>query len=240
MNPTLSQIWMSFPAPRLRSARARLVARWFGLDVPRTNDRPESSGFQIDASELRSLIPEGPRRIVLITGPSGSGKSSLLRAIQSKAPADRCIDLNRIALPDRPIVDCLGAMPLEQVLGLLSRVGLAEAWSYLRTPEELSEGQRWRLRLAMGLSRSAAEEFPPHHLLVCDEFAAVLDRVTAAVVARSLRRAIDGSSSLSAIVVCAQDDLQQALRPDVHIRCDFGSVRIQRAIRTVSAQAATG
>src|SRR5207248_9473630 len=106
---------------------------------------------------------------------------------------------------------------------LLARVGLSEAWTYLRTPSELSEGQRWRFKLALALHRAGAmivsqesartsllaaggsprgdaepTGAPAHGydwrevresspILACDEFAAVLDRVTAMVVARCLR-----------------------------------------------------
>jgi ABC-type ATPase with predicted acetyltransferase domain len=58
-------------------------------------------------------------------------------------------------------------------------------------------------------------------VLVADEFAAVLDRVTAMVVARALRRAIDASAGLCAVVASSHDDLEAALLPDVVVRCDF-------------------
>jgi ABC-type ATPase with predicted acetyltransferase domain len=55
-------------------------------------------------------------------------------------------------------------------------------------------------------------------LLVCDEFAVLLDRVSAATVARSLRRAIDRLGRvgvpLAAAVATSHDDLRPALLPD--------------------------
>ena len=54
-----------------------------------------------------------------------------------------------------PVVNCFGDEPVMETLKLLGRVGLGEAWSYLRTPSELSEGQKFRLRLAVGLWRAA-------------------------------------------------------------------------------------
>ena len=112
------------------------------------------------------------------------------------------------------MVDCFGDAPLREILLLLARVGLGEAWSYLRAPEELSEGQRFRLKLALGL-HSAKRQAPARRaVLVCDEFAAVLDRITAMVVARCLRRSIDANSHLSAIVATSHEDLQPALKPD--------------------------
>jgi ABC-type ATPase with predicted acetyltransferase domain len=112
---------------------------------------------------------------------------------------------------------------------MLSRVGLAEAWTYLRTPRELSEGQRWRLKVAIAIANAdarARDQNPRRTILICDEFAAVLDRVTACVVARALRRTIDSARGISAILATSHDDLIDALRPDLRIKCDFGTVHV--------------
>jgi hypothetical protein len=215
----------------------------------------------------------------------------------------RWLDLSSIDLPDLPLVDCFGNAPLERILPLLSRVGLAEAWSYLRAPAQLSEGQRWRLKLALSLHQATgshgarqspgagasstatrpadaashgatglgaagshgatashgatgSQEIASLHgpqrsedapagregraaraapdprceqktaVIACDEFAALLDRVTARIVARALRRAIDASRACSAILVTSHEDLSKALRPDVLVRCDFGHICI--------------
>src|SRR2546429_342039 len=88
------------------------------------------------------------------------------------------IDVPAIAPPDVPLVDCFDSAPLDQTLALLSHVGLAEAWSYLRTPDELSEGQRWRLRLALAMRRAENidNQKTRRLILIADEFAALLDR----------------------------------------------------------------
>lgn len=217
------------PLPVARSRRTRQIARWFALDVARAAIRPQA--FPLPA--VKSLVPS-PGKILLISGASGSGKSSLLEMIRKTFKRSHVLDLNRIILPDQPLVDCFGAIPLQQVLGLLSRVGLAEAWGYLRTPAELSEGQRWRLRLALAISRSSTER---RTMILCDEFCALLDRVTAAVVSRSLRRIVS-ASGLRAIVATSHDDLLPALLPDLHARCDFGEIRIDRRARGIASKAA--
>jgi ABC-type ATPase with predicted acetyltransferase domain len=171
-----------------------------------------------------------PGTITLLGGASGAGKSTLLRAVLS-SPEHRdrtVIDLATLATRAThaavPVVDCFDGLPLRDALQRLARVGLGEAWTYLRTPAELSEGQRWRFRLAVALHRAAnaSDTRVARPLIVCDEFAAVLDRVTACVVAHRLRRAIDATPNVAAVVATSHDDLVAALGPDVVIRCDFG------------------
>ena len=132
---------------------------------------------------------------------------------------------------------------------------LGEAWTYLRTPTELSEGQRWRFRLALALhhasrgavreendSRAAAREdngspaavrnendLP---VIACDEFAAVLDRVTALIVAHRLRRAIDALPHAAAVVATSHEDIEPALSAEVIVRCDFGRVEQEDKLPT--------
>jgi ABC-type ATPase with predicted acetyltransferase domain len=109
-----------------------------------------------------------PGDVVLVTGPSGSGKSVLLRRLvealrsgerasgpdeaRAAAPSPpSVVDLARIELPaERSVIDGLPC-PFERGLELLSSAGLADAFLCLRRPGELSDGQRWRLRLAHAL-----------------------------------------------------------------------------------------
>lgn len=223
---------IDWPVPPARSAAARKIARWFGLPL---RCKLPAAPAPVIPPEL-SLPMAG--KILLITGPSGSGKSVLLgelaRRCQSSPRGDRVIDVNRARLRRAPCVDQFRCdLPL--ALDLLNRVGLGEAFTYLRFPEELSDGQRWRLRLAgcihraMSLStRSNRRSGDRRIVLMADEFCAVLDRVSAAVVARSLRRTIDRlhrvGLPLSAVVATSHEDLEAALLPDVVAQCDFGRI----------------
>jgi ABC-type ATPase with predicted acetyltransferase domain len=166
-------------------------------------------------------------RVVLITGASGAGKSSLMRHIRSRYDRRLWIDLGRVKLPRRAVVDCFPArLPVEEVLAALGRVGLGEVWTYLRRPEQLSDGQRWRLRLALGLERAKGRGGRGVVVLACDEFGALLDRVTAAVVARVVRRVVAASPGVCAVLATSHDDLGEALGADVIVRCDFGKVEV--------------
>jgi ABC-type ATPase with predicted acetyltransferase domain len=98
-----------------------------------------------------------PGDVVLVTGPSGCGKSVLLarlaEALAAAWPGAAQVDLAAVALPpDRPVIDLMRP-PLERALRVLSAAGLADAFLLLRTPPELSDGQRYRLRLALAVDQ---------------------------------------------------------------------------------------
>jgi ABC-type ATPase with predicted acetyltransferase domain len=182
-------------------------------------------------------------QIVLLTGASGAGKSTLLHYLRCQHDQHASWrDLGQTRLPNDVLVidamaEAMGSGPSDEggivaALEALSRVGLGEVWTYLRTPAQLSEGQRWRLRLALALVR--AGKYSPWAgrlngeggrsltILAADEFAAPLDRVTALVVARALRKAVSAQPDLCAIVATSRDDLIPALDPDLIVECDFG------------------
>lgn len=192
--------------------RAATVARWFDLDM--SPQRPRTT--------VASPPRPAARQIILITGPSGAGKTSLLRRYRRRLHG-QWIDLGRLRLPARPVIELFPAISLEGALALLSRVGLAEAHTYLLPPAKLSTGQQWRLRLAMGIYLGQDAQAA---CLGCDEFGAVLDSVTAAVAAHALRRCVDSIDNLCAIVATCREGIERALRPDVVIECDFGDIRV--------------
>ena len=218
----------------IRSDEAALVANWFGLDrKSRSRKRKRISTPTVESAIDLDLAPG---TITLITGPSGAGKSCLLRRSKTHHSSDRkWIDLMSLRVRNDPIVNCFGNQPLMETLQLLGKVGLGEAWSYLRTPSELSDGQKFRLRLALALHRAKCKspacgfaEGPESTILACDEFCAVLDRLTAMIVARCLRRTIDQHPHLSGVVATSHDDLIPALQPNVIVHCDFGQISIDR------------
>lgn len=117
--------------------RSIVVAEAFGLGID------EAQKFQVLDTELKI----GPADVVYITGDSGSGKSVLLRAIR-KDLGDEAVDLNEVSVdPEKPLIETVGKT-VEDGLELLSKVGLNDAFLFLRTYDQLSDGQKYRYRIA--------------------------------------------------------------------------------------------
>ena len=146
------------------------MAEAFGLGID------ESQKFNVLNTELKIC----PTDIVLITGDSGSGKSVLLRAIRADL-GEEAIDLSEVTVdPEKPLIETIGAT-VEEGLELLSRVGLNDAFLFLRNYSQLSDGQKYRYRIAK-LIESKKQWW------LMDEFAACLDRDTAKIIAFNLQK----------------------------------------------------
>lgn len=211
----------SVGAPSDRVARTSLM---FGLG-------PQSRHAMTIVSLVEIPLPQGG--VVLVTGPSGGGKSTILSLLAAKLggersprPVVRADDLPD-PVPGTRLIDFMadisahaGRDDLKHAMGLLSLVGLADAFAMLRTFEELSDGQRSRAMIARLLAR--ADAIAPScasagAVILVDEFAATLDRLTAKAVARNLRRRVDRAAGCRHTLVCAttHDDVLEPLRPDV-------------------------
>jgi ABC-type ATPase with predicted acetyltransferase domain len=183
--------------------RSLVVAEAFGLGID------EAQKFKVLDAELKI----GPQDIVYITGDSGSGKSVLLRAIRSDL-GEEAIDLSEVAVdPDKPLIETVGAT-VEHGLELLSKVGLNDAFLFLRTYSQLSDGQKYRYRIAK-LIESGKQWW------LMDEFAACLDRDTAKIIAFNLQK-IARQQGKAVIAATTHSDLQEDLKPSVLVRKRFG------------------
>jgi ABC-type ATPase with predicted acetyltransferase domain len=106
---------------------------------------------------------------------------------------------------------------------LLSACGLAEARLMLRTPSELSDGQRARFRIAFGIAHRGERMF-----LMNDEFGAVLDRTLAQVVAFNVRK-LCTKTGLGFLGATTHDDLIDDLNPNLMVTCrGDGEVAVER------------
>lgn len=183
--------------------RTTAVAEAFGLGVD------EELEFPVLDVELKIAATD----IVYVTGDSGSGKSVLLRAIK-KDLGDDAIDVADIQVDhERPLIETVGST-VEEGLELLSRVGLNDAFLFLRTFDQLSDGQKYRYRIAKLLESRA-------RFWILDEFAATLDRDTAKIVSFNLQKCARQQHK-AVLAATTHTDLFQDLSPSVHVHKRFG------------------
>lgn len=151
----------------------------------------------------------GQGDVVYITGQSGSGKSLLLRALaQRLVQTQSVMSIDEVELRDAPIIDQVGDS-MSRATELLARAGISDAYLYIRKPSELSDGQRYRVRLAKVIESGA-------EVWVADEFGAVLDRETAKVVAVNVARAARAQGA-TLLVATTHTDLAGELGPNVTV-----------------------
>jgi len=186
--------------------------------TPRTIGVAEAFGLGVDEERKFILYDNvelkiSPTDIVYITGDSGSGKSVLLKAIKQDL-ASEAIDMADIHPdPEKPLIDTVGKN-LSEGLELLSRAGLNDAFIFIRRFRELSDGQKYRYKIAK-LMESGKQWW------ITDEFCSTLDRDTAKIVAFNMQK-LARKTGKAVIAATTHTDLLEDLNPSVHIHKRFG------------------
>lgn len=189
----------TFPSTVVRSRRVLEVAEGFGLGL-------EDKDFTV-YNDFKVEVNQGD--VVYITGQSGSGKSLLLKELAKQIALEQEVaDIDKVELKEVPLVDQIGTST-DDAARILNMAGLSDAYLMIRKPSELSDGQRYRFRIAKLMESSA-------RVWVADEFGAVLDRTTAKLVAFNLRR-FAASVGATVIVATTHKDLKDELAPNVYV-----------------------
>lgn len=186
--------------------------------TPRTQAVAEAFGLGVDQKREHILYDNvelhiGPRDIVYITGESGSGKTVLLKQLQ-KLLAPNTANIKNVK-PNRrkPLVDTVGKT-LQHALELLSRVGLNDAFLFVRRYAQLSDGQKYRYRIAKLIEAS-------RQYWIMDEFCSTLDRDTAKIVAYNVQK-LARMEKRAVLAATTHTDLFEDLQPSVHIHKRLG------------------
>ena len=163
-----------------------------------------------------------PGHVLAVIGASGVGKTSFLDALARRFADSRRVET--IRFPRSPsIVDAVACgQPLAEALSILTACGLGEPQLWTRRFRELSDGERFRARLARAISLHLRRRDLACPLL-CDEFGSVLHRRLAKAVAYNLGK-LARRRVMSVAIATSHEDLLGDLQPDTVVRL-FGGGR---------------
>ena len=184
------------------SERVQIIGEQFQYLGPYS---PISSYVKISDPFNIDFVP-----ITVILGKSGSGKSSVLRRICKKLGG---YFLSEIDVPEDYLINIVGK-DVEEAISILSSVGLGQGHLFLSKYNELSDGQKFRLKLALMLSKG-------EKIVYVDEFGSSLDVTTGKNLAITLAKYIR-RNKLHAFICCNNIEVAEALSPDQIIKMDYG------------------
>ena len=201
--------------------------------TPRVLEIAEAFGIGLEDKEfvvfdnLELQINDGD--IVYINGQSGGGKSVLLRELAAQMEQRlSLVNLDDITFADKPLIDQIGK-DTNDAIRLLATAGINDAYLYVRKPSELSDGQRYRFRLAKAIETGA-------QVWVADEFLAVLDRTSAKVIAFSLQKTARRMGA-TVLVATTHTDMVDDLYPDLRIEKRYREKVLVEALEGAAARA---
>lgn len=158
--------------------------------------------------------------ILLICGKSGSGKSTILREIYG--------DVKPIKYDhDKCVISQFPRLSEEEACDLLSSMGLASVPTWLRKPQELSNGERARLDIAKAIYDANGG------IVVLDEYTSVVNRSAAKSMSFALQR-YARQKGLKIIIASCHFDIIEWLQPDyvfnLEHRDENGEVEMEKMI----------
>lgn len=138
--------------------------------------------------------------ILLICGKSGSGKSTILKQVYGDVKPIE-YDYNKCVISQFP------NLTEEEVCDLLQSIGLSSVPTWLRKPQELSNGERARLDIAKAIYDANGDT------IVIDEFTSVVNRHAAMSMSHALQRYVR-QKNLKVIIASCHFDIIEWIQPD--------------------------
>lgn len=164
--------------------------------------------------------------IMLICGKSGSGKSTILREIGNIKPIE--YDYNKA------VISQFDDYTEEEVCDLLGGVGLSSVPTWLRKPQELSNGERARLDLCKAIYDAGKGQ-----IIYVDEFTSVVNRDVAKSMSYALQRYIR-QKDLKIVIASCHFDIIEWLNPNyifnLNHKDENGNVELEKIVYTDDAE----
>ena len=158
--------------------------------------------------------------LLLICGKSGSGKSTILREIYGDVKPIE-YDYTRCVISQFP------RLTEEEVCDLLQSIGLSSVPTWLRKPQELSNGERARLDIAKAIYDANGG------VVLLDEYTSVVNRAAAKSMSHALQR-YARQKGLKIIIASCHFDIVEWLQPDyifnLEHRDENGEVEMEKMI----------
>jgi ABC-type ATPase with predicted acetyltransferase domain len=207
LHPIKHNVNIKFSTAVERTDRVLEISQAFGLEL-------SDKEFCI-YEDFKFQTTQGDR--IYVSGQSGSGKSLILREMEKdyRSAGLNVTNIQDVELQDKPLIDQLGKTTQEAVQ-LLQIAGIGDAYLLIRKPSELSDGQRYRLRVAKLIEANT-------DVWICDEFGAVLDRVTAKLLAHSISK-IARKNNKTVVIATTHRDLIFDFAPTISIYKEYGHI----------------
>lgn len=158
--------------------------------------------------------------ILLICGKSGSGKSTILREIYGDVKPIE-YDYSRCVISQFP------RLTEEETCDLLCSIGLSSVPTWLRKPQELSNGERARLDIAKAIYDANGG------VVVVDEFSSTINRHAAMSMSHALQRYVR-QKNLKIIIASCHFDIIEFLQPNyifnLEHRDEEGNVEMEKMV----------
>lgn len=174
----------------------------------------------IPSKEDMEAMNKDDWNILLICGKSGSGKSTILREIYG--------DVKPIEYDyDKCVISQFPRLSEEEACDLLSSMGLSSVPTWLRKPQELSNGERARLDIAKAIYDANGG------VVVLDEYTSVVNRTAAKSMSHALQRYVR-QKGLKVIIASCHFDIIEWLQCDymfnLEHRDENGEVEMEKMV----------
>ena len=174
----------------------------------------------IPSKEDMEAMKKDDWNILLICGKSGSGKSTILKQIYGDVKPTE-YDYTKCVISQFP------RLTEEEVCELLQSIGLSSVPTWLRKPQELSNGERARLDIAKAIYDANGG------VVLLDEYTSVVNRAAAKSMSHALQR-YARQKGLKIIIASCHFDIVEWLQADymfnLEHRDENGEVEMEKMV----------